>query len=514
MMLAKISQWGALLAVYGLAALILPFFGIQLRIFNLFGESSQIVAIGSLIVGGLLFLAGKGSSLFASRTSLSDDAGGCATPPPLPRDAPAGGHAPPAAACSKCGAVVSPGDQFCMQCGAPLAQQPPTAAPSPVVRSTAPAKKKRGCGVVLLALLLVAGGAVAWFFFGGGLGAYHPPQRTHPALPQRMAGTLTEFPVDPSATNRMEPASVVSQSFEPGGKGSAPTTVSVPAETFPPGLNTGAIPQMATTMTSCVYRGDPNSAPVNVHVLQTPNPGVASQFAQSIAQGTGSQLQGARVQSPAGMTYEGYSVRTPAILVFILVNPAAGNIIIFYTPRPEGFDATQRLAGSVGNGRGLTDYPQVVDTFGALPASAPPGYSMTRMQGFTGAEIISALNQTQSNMDPRLAQTLSQIIQAVRMLIPDRGTVARYENSQGREKGVLIGSYGTSRKASAAYRILSWTLGFAMKRTKAAGFDALMHSDSDSKVMIFQKGPYIGLAVVPASATESELAELARSLQF
>ena len=135
------------------------------------------------------------------------------------------------------------------------------------------------------------------------------------------------------------------------------------------------------------------------------------------------------------------------------------------------------------------------------------------MQGFTGAEIISALNQTQSKMDPQLAKTLSQILQAVRMLIPERGTVARYENPQGREKGVLIGSYGTPRKASAAFRIFSWTLGLAMKRTKAAGFDALTYADSDSKVMIFQKGPYVGLAMVPASARD-ELAELARSLQF
>ena len=329
-----------------------------------------------------------------------------------------------------------------------------------------------------------------------------------------MAGTLTEFPVDPATVNRMEPTSVITQSFDPGPNGTKPTTINAQPNTFPPGINTSTIPQAATTMTSTTYRSDPNSAPVNVHVLQGMNPGVAGQFAQGVAQSSGGQMQGTRLQSPQGQTYEGYSVRSATILVYILVNAMAGNTIIIYTPQPSGFEATQRLAGSVGNGRGITDYPGIVDTFGTLPAYAPQGYGMTNMANFTGTELTSSLNQAQTGLDPQVAQALGQILQAVRMLIPERGTMAQYRNAQGREKGVLIGNYGSLRKASVAYRLLSWSVGIAMKSNKAAGFEALMFSDKDSKVMVFQKGPYIGLTMTHSSASEAELVDLARSLQF
>ena len=361
--------------------------------------------------------------------------------------------------------------------------------------------------------MLIAAG-VGWLFFGGSLGSYTAPPRSAPAIPQRVAGTLTEFPVDPATTGRLEPTNVVTQTFEPGGGGTSSSTVTAPPETFPPGINTSIIPQSATTMTSTTYRGASSSAPVNVHVLQGMNPGMAGQLAQGVSQSSGGQLQGTRLQSPQGQMYEGYSVRSATILVYILVNAFAGNTIIIYTPQPAGFEATQRLAGSVGNGRGIADYPGIMDTFGALPAAPPPGYNLSNLNNFTGNELTTSLNQAQSGLDPQLAQALAQILQAVRMLIPERGTMAQYRGPQNQEKNVLIGNYGSARKAAMAYRLLSWSFGLAMKSSRAAGFDALTYSDSSGKVMVFQKGPYIGLSMTPGNSSDAELADLARSLQF
>ena len=99
-----------------------------------------------------------------------------------------------------------------------------------------------------------------------------------------------------------------------------------------------------------------------------------------------------RVQSPNGGNYQGWSVRSSSILVFILSNLTTGNVVILYTPEPEGFEATQRLASNVGNGRGIADYPRISGAYGGLPAAPPPGYQPTRVTSFSGAEMISTFN--------------------------------------------------------------------------------------------------------------------------
>jgi hypothetical protein len=497
------------LVVMGGASLILPALGMQLRIFNLFGGGSPAVSIAFIVVGAVLWLVGT-----ASRGAVPVSAP--PTPPSVGRGATSAvSSVPNVAKCPKCGARANPADLFCIECGNPLPQA--VAAPPPVPAAGAAAPKRgvrAGCMFLLLFLVLVTSGT-AWFFFGPSK-SYSLPTRLEPSVPQHMAGTLTEFPVDPAPNRPMQPTGVVSQSFEPSGQPSAAAKgIQASSETFPPGLNTGVIPQVASAMTSCTYRIDPNSPPVHVHVLQAgTNIAVAGQFAQGVAQSTGGTLQNARVQSPQGLTYEGYGVRSATILVYILFNRNAGNIIILYTPQPQGFEAVQRLAGSVGNGRGLLDYPQIVDTYTALPAVPPPGYRMTGIRGFTGGELRSAMGQAQAEMGKDVVAALAQILEAVRLLIPERGTLALYEDSRRQEKGVLIGSYGSSGKASVAWRVFFWTFGWGMKKNNSLGFDALIAADQEARIMLFQKGPYIGMAKVPGSSSEQELLSLATSLQF
>lgn len=504
-MSTKLKQWGAVFIAYGAIALVLPAVtGMQLKIFNAFGENSTSAAIGALVIGAVMLLIGRAGESAAAPVQAA-----AAAPPPLPG---VNASASPSI-CSQCGAAVAAGDRFCMGCGAPVAvaaAAPVQYTPPPVAAAQGGGLLKKGC---LVFLVLIAA-AVGWLFYGGNVGTYTAPPRGEPSIPRRMAGTLTEFPVDPATTGRLEPTGVITQSFEPGANVGRTPSVAAQPETFPPGISPSSIPQSATTITTATYQGTSGTAPVNIHVLQPANAGVAGQFAQGVAQSSGGKLQGTRLQSPQGQTYEGWSVRTATILVYILTNMSAGNVIIIYTPQPSGFDATQRLASSVGNGRGLRDYPQTMDTFGTLPVAPPPGYGMSNMANFTGTGLTSSLNQSLSGADPQVMKALEQVLQAVRLLIPERGTMAQYRNPQGQEKGVLVGNYGSARKAFMAYRMFSWTFGLTMKNTKAAGFDALQFGDTTGKIMVFQKGPYIGLSMVPATVPEVELSDLARSLQF
>lgn len=526
-MKSKLQQWGLGLALMGGLSFVLPLVGIQFKVFNLFGAHQAAAGLAAVVLGAALFLV--------VQSRKRSETPGQPAPGPIAKHAPATGGAdrsaatplPAAPACPKCGAAAQAGDRFCMACGSPLAPPvpaasaavPPAADPSPTspplaAAAAAPRRRRQtGCLVVLLVLLLVAAG-VGWYFFGPA-GTYQPPARSEPAVPSHMAGTLTEFPVDTAAGTPLQPTDVVTQDFlSEKQAGSTAPVVQAPPESFPPGLTVDAIPRVARSMTTATYQSDPPSAPVYVQVMQAgPQIAAAEAFAQSVAQNSGGALQGVRVQSPQGQRYDGYSVRSATILVYFLANRNSGNIIILYAPTPEAFPSVQRLVRNVGNGRGLRDYPQLDDTYAALPGAPPPGYVLAGVHGFTGAQLLAAIGQAQA-ADARGNAAFGRILDAVRVLIPIRGTLAGYRDTQGREKNVLIGGYGSPRKARSAWRVIQWTFGLAMQKNNGAGFEALSSTDHDAQVMLFRKGSYIGLARVPAGAGARELADLARSIQL
>ena len=550
----------------GALSFILPRVGIQFRLISLFGNRQTEAAIAFVVIGAIMLVAsmrrGKSpadparppapavpvkappAAASAPVSSIPPSAGNrscskcgaradandgfcmqCGTR--LPATAPAAASpvvtpSAPESKCPKCGAKIGPEDRFCNECGAAVsaivAAPPPAPQTTPVIQPlVAPPKRRRktGCLIFLVVLLLLIAGGT-WVFFGLPK-FYRPPARTEPAVPARLAGTLTEFPVDSAPTQPLQPTEVVSQSFEsasPGG--TAAQTIQASAESFPPGLNTGMIPQVASALTSATYRGeDPQAPPVYVQVLESSQSAtLAGQFAQSVAQSSGGSLQGASVQNPQGQIYQGYTVRSATILVYFFVNPYARNVIILYAPQPQAFAATTRLAGSVGNGRGLRDYPQVADTYGALPGAPPPGYQLASVRGFTRGQLNAALSRLENGAGRNTSAQLNQALNAIRVLIPERGTLATYRNGRGDEKGVLIGAYGSHFRARMAWRTLYWTFGWAMHRNNSLGYDALTITNSDARILIFQKGPYIGLTKVPSASDERELFDLTTSVQF
>ena len=50
---------GTFLLIAGLASFVLPLVGLQLRIFNVFGESQTMAGVGAVVLGAVLLVAGN-----------------------------------------------------------------------------------------------------------------------------------------------------------------------------------------------------------------------------------------------------------------------------------------------------------------------------------------------------------------------------------------------------------------------------------------------------------------------
>ena len=52
------TRIGTFLLIAGLASFVLPMVGLQLKIFNAFGENQTMAGIGAVLLGGVLLVAG------------------------------------------------------------------------------------------------------------------------------------------------------------------------------------------------------------------------------------------------------------------------------------------------------------------------------------------------------------------------------------------------------------------------------------------------------------------------
>ena len=128
-----------------------------------------------------------------------------------------------ATVCPHCGTPAAPGEGFCRNCGkqlfAPTITAPPPVVPGlqqrPAQSFSQPRKKGRsklmmGC-LVIIGLFVVAAGAGGIYIWRRT--SYTPPVRKAPAIPERAAGTMTEFPVDNDKDAPAKPTSVQTESL-------------------------------------------------------------------------------------------------------------------------------------------------------------------------------------------------------------------------------------------------------------------------------------------------------------
>jgi hypothetical protein len=425
--------------------------------------------------------------------------------------------------CPQCGAPAAPGEGFCRNCGKQLLAPTMTAPPPviPPVQTTpgyipppyaAPAKKRRsplmmGCLIIigLVVVALGAGGIYVWRRT-----SYTPPVRKAPDIPQRAAGTMTEFPVDNDASAPAKPSSVQTESL------SATSTKSGNSSStkLPPGIDRSKLSKGATTMTSS-YKPQPKTSQpstssdsskseVYICVLTAmPNQtDFGDGLAASVVQATSGTMTGVKVQSPKGATYTGSKIRSPQANVYVLTKQGSDIVILIYGSDPSTQDVVDRLAQNVGNGEGLIDYPEVKESLWTLPATTPSDLTLQEISMLSGAQIENSIGSG------------GDLPSEMRPFIPERLTSARYTDSGQKEWVALNLEYGSSFQAWRTWLLARGALGLGgAQTTTVREVDALYLDQEGKRIMIFQKGPYLIFLSGPSGSSVDRFVALGNQIQ-
>lgn len=428
--------------------------------------------------------------------------------------------------CPACGTPAAPGEAFCRNCGAQLfaptaAAAPPTqaaphastiTAPPPAPPQyqappmAAPPRKKRsklmmGCLIILGlgGVTALAGGAYVWYAT-----SYTPPERKAPAVPERAAGTLSEFPVDKDT----QPTTVQTEAL--GGTATAKAETNTGTK-LPPGVTKTNLAKGATSMTSSTYKKIPvgTSVPatggdiyINVLTAMPGQAGFVDGIATSVKTSMGGTLTSVTVQSPKGATYAGSHIVSPQGNVYVLAKQGSDIVIIIYGADPSVSTNVDNLAKSVGNGEGLIDYPDTKESLWTLPAQTPTELTLIEINTMTGGQIEASLNSG------------GDLPSEMRPFIPDRLTGARYVDSSRQEWAVLNLQYGSSFQAWRTWLLARSALGIGGGETTTVREVTGIHLNHDGKrIMLFQKGPYLILLSGPTGASVDRFVALGNQIQ-
>lgn len=433
-----------------------------------------------------------------------------------------------ATTCLHCGTPAAPGEGYCRNCGKPLYaptiaapppvvpgfQQPPGFQPPPIFQPTpagAPPRKKRsplmmGCLVILglIVLVVAAGGVYVWRRT-----SYTPPVRQAPAIPERAAGTMTEFPVDNDPNAPATPTSVQTETL---GGTTAKSGSSSPSK-LPPGIDRSGLSKGATSMTSTTYvpkskksGGTSTSTKNEIYICvltAMPNqPTFVDTLAASVVRSTNGTRTGVQVVSPKGATYTGSKIRSPQGNVYVLNKQGGDIIILIYSPDPSSGEIVDRLAKNIGNGEGLVDYPEVKESLWTLPASTLAGLTLQEIYTMSGAQIENSIGSG-GDLPPEM-----------RPFIPERLTSARYIDSGRQEWLALNLEYGSSFQGWRTWLLARSALGLGgAQTTTVRDVDALYLDQDGKRILVFQKGPYLIFLSGPSGAGTDRLVALGNGFQ-
>ena len=428
--------------------------------------------------------------------------------------------------CPKCGTPAAPGEAFCRNCGAQLfaptvAAVPPTqaappqstiAAPPPAAPqyqappSSAPPKKRRsklmmGC-LIIIGLgvgALAAGGAYVWYRT-----SYTPPVRQAPAVPERAAGTLSEFPVDKDT----QPTTVQTEALGGTTTAKAETTTGTK---LPPGVTRTSLAKGATSMTSSTYKKIPvgSTTPATggdiyicVLTAMPGQSGFVDGIATSVKTSMGGTMTTVSVQSPKGATYAGSHIVSSQGNVYVLGKQGSDIVIIIYGADPSVSSNVDNLAKSVGNGEGLIDYPETKESLWTLPAQTPSELTLIEINTMTGAQIEASINSG------------GDLPSEMRPFIPDRLTGARYLDSSRQEWVVMNLQYGSSFAAWRTWILARGALGLGGgETTTVRDVSGIYLNQEGKRIMLFQKGPYLIFMSGPTGASVDRFVALGNQIQ-
>lgn len=354
-----------------------------------------------------------------------------------------------------------------------------------------------------------AGGIYVWR-----RASYSPPERTTPAIPERAAGTMTEFPVDNDADAPATPTSVETEAL--GGTTTAKSDTASQTK-LPPGVTRTGLAKGATSMTSSTYQPKKKSSDAtpstteNVYICvltlmpnqQTFGDGLAT----TIVRETGGQKTGVRVQSNTGFTYVGTKIRSPEGNVYVLNKEGADILILIYSTDPNT-TVIDRLAQNMGNGQGLIDYPEVKESLWTLPPSTPTGLTLVEINTLSGAQIENSIAGGSSGDDAQ------KILSQMRPFIPTRLTGAKYLDTNRKEWVTLTFEYDSTFQAWRNWLLARGALGLGgATTTTVREVDGVYLNQDGTRLLVFQKGPYIIVLTGPDSASSDRLVGLGNLFQ-
>lgn len=417
--------------------------------------------------------------------------------------------------CPSCGTAAGPADVFCGDCGAKLVAGPAvqTAPPAAPVSAGSPAGRSKSRRKWLIRWLVLAGAlAAVWFFFLRPE-PYTPPPRNEPQLPQPVAGTMREFPVDTGATDPARLTSAVSQNFP---SSESTTNVSVPAAHLPPGVSPTDLPRYGTAVTSGQYRTAGATDPVNVQAIESRGNSTAAgqQITRAVVEATGGVRTGVEVASPQGGTYRGERIRTTQVVVYVLVSQYGSTVVIVYAPTPAVQPVAERLARNVGNGRGIVDQPGMQNVLWTLPRALPAGFVLEGTMVATPSDLGLDRDTLRSGGPAGIDPEIRQFMGSLEELLPARFVSAAYRGPAGAEWSVLVCDFDSIRKAQNLWRLLNWTVGFQMVGVQVDTVAGLTVETDDGQILLFQRGPYVVAVVAPPDTTMELILLFAGSLQI
>jgi len=428
--------------------------------------------------------------------------------------------------CPKCRTPAAPDENFCRNCGTQLFA-PTSAPPAPTQAApqastitapppappqyqapalVAPPKKRRsklmmGCLVIIALGVagLLAGGGYVWYRT-----SYRPPVRQAPAVPERAAGTLSEFPVDKDT----QPTTVETEAL--GGTTAKSETTSTTTK-LPPGVTKSSLAKGATAMTSSTYKKVPAGSTTSatggdiyicVLTAMPGQTGFVDGIATSVRTATGGTMTNVTVQSPKGATYAGSHILGSQGNIYVLAKQGSDIVIILYGADPSVNASVDNLAKNVGNGEGLIDYPETKESLWTLPAQTPSELTLVQISTMTGAQIensIGAGGDLPSEMRP---------------FIPDRLTAAKYSDGSKQEWAVLNLQYGSGFQAWRTWLLARSALGLGGgSTTTVRDVEGIYLNQEGKRVMLFQKGPYLIFMSGPASAPVDRFVALGNQIQ-
>jgi hypothetical protein len=443
---------------------------------------------------------------------------------------PATGYAPVAAqyvsagpmrGCGKCGQSAGESDAFCAHCGSPFGvavspvrKQVPV---QPMVMAPRPATAGSGCWIVLIVMGLFGVSALGCCGVGGYFllapKPYTPPVRQLAQLPPAMAGSMSLLPRDSVSEGQAAPASIASQTFGGPGAATRPRTVSLPPEQFPRGIDVGSIPQVASDVTSAVYRTGPTAPPVSIQILNMPNAAASAEnWVSQAAQATGGVTTPVTIRSPNGQEFSGTQIESSTDYICILTSYDDGTTVFVSSRSGESAAIASRLAGNLGNSGGLSD-PQVEPYICVLPAIAIGSLEIVELFTATGDGImaVAANLSPEEASDPQLQQAIAQF----RQFVPAFVTAAVLEDSAAQEWNALVGTYATVGQATRIWRLIEWTAGWgATGRIAIHGTNGLWFDETDGRIVLFQKGPHVVVLRGPVGVPLDQLIALGEGLQL